>query len=246
MSTGIRSWSFQDNGSAGKNGGTYGPFIFDGLGLMFVGATIPATGGDTLENVQIRVTPGWKPIKETADSLGFPSLAADGIPMTSGQWFKFGEKINQWIISVPNQTVGEIITYWFLVIEDACFDGNGLKLDPSDLAAGNLGAGAPFSGTATGAAQLVANAPRILRGYYLSNTDAAFAYLQLFDADNAGAVTLGVTPPDLSFGIPPGAAANVLSDAGLKRFLKGVVIAATTARANAVAPGVPMDVNLFF
>jgi hypothetical protein len=238
---GLRSWNFQDNGVANANGGVYGPFEFDAFGLMFVGATVPSGAGPSLENVQIRVHPGWKPILLTKDASAFPSLGADGIPMTSGQWFKFGSKNTQWYFSVPNQNIGDVITYWFLAIEDQCFDGNGLKLDPTDLVAG--GGGASSAGTATAAAQLIAAGTNNLRGWYLSNFDAAQVYLQIFDAPNAAAVTLGVTIPDLSLGIPAGAAANVLGQA--RNFLKGIVIAATTTRAGAVAPGVPLDFNLF-
>lgn len=243
---GIRSWSFQDNGAAGANGGLYGPFEFDANGVMFVGATVPGAGGNSLENVQVRVHPGYKPIAQTKDAVGFPSLSADGVPLTSGQWFTLQDVNSNWYFSVPNQTSGEQITYWFLILEGCGFNGNGFRLDPSDLAAGgSLGGGTFFEQLATAAAILAATGPHDLRGWYIFNEDTVENFIQLFDAPNAGAVTVGTTVPKLSFGIPPGAAANILASEGIP-FTEGIVIAATTTPTGNTAPANPLDVNLFF
>lgn len=91
----------------------------------------------------------------------------------------------------------------------------------------------------------VKSAPTGLNGWYLFNSNATTVYLQIFDLKSDSLVSLGVTVPTLSLGIPAGSGANVLVDC-IRDFLNGIVIACTTTRAGNVAPANTLDFNLFF
>lgn len=101
------------------------------------------------------------------------------------------------------------------------------------------------SGSVGGKAVTLKSGPTGLNGWYLFNSNATTVYLQIFDAHSDSEIILGQTTPLLSLGIPAGSAANVLVDC-IRDFVKGLVIAATTTRAGAVAPALTVDFNLFF
>ncbi len=84
-----------------------------------------------------------------------------------------------------------------------------------------------------------------LNGWYLFNSNAVTAYLQIFDVKSADEVIVGTTRPTLSLGIPAGSAANLSAD-GIRDLLKGLVVAATTTSDGAVALPSLLEVNLFF
>lgn len=90
--------------------------------------------------------------------------------------------------------------------------------------------------------QTVKNSAGVLTGYFITNPNAAFVYVQIFDV--SGVVTVGTTPPTWSIGIPPESSANL---AGLRlAFTNAIKIAATTARDNADPPGIGLDVNFAY
>lgn len=240
---GMKTWSFQDNGIAGRNGGIYGPFEFDGTGIMFLGCTSPNDGepqGPNLTNVQIRVHPGYKPTTLTGNGVAFPGVAVDGIPLTAGQWFRLDQKVSTWYFSVPIQGIGQPLSYWFAVVDDCGFYAGSVDLQTPAVVKKT------FTDAVLAVPILVANSPAMLTGWYLDNPDVAFAYLQFFDTSNPASVTPGTTVPKITLGIPPGAAANAFESSGLATFFNGIVVFASTARANGVAPGAAMDINIFF
>lgn len=85
----------------------------------------------------------------------------------------------------------------------------------------------------------VAGAPATLDSYYCWNPNSSVAYVQVFDI--SGAVTLGVSTPKWSMGIPPTAGAN-LSNVNLT-FANAVKVAATTTATGSTATTTPLDCN---
>jgi len=83
-----------------------------------------------------------------------------------------------------------------------------------------------------------------LYGWWLFNNNATIVYCQIFNVA-AGSVTLGTTTPTLSFGIPIGSAANILSDMGIA-FGTAISFAFTTTRSGSTAPAVTCDYNFFY
>lgn len=84
-----------------------------------------------------------------------------------------------------------------------------------------------------GAPQLISLGTTVLVLASVINTIAAVQFLQIFDAVQASDVTLGTTNPDLELQVPASGAANLQLDKGV-RFMKGIVIASTTAEKGAV------------
>lgn len=94
---------------------------------------------------------------------------------------------------------------------------------------------------------LVRTGASAIKFFMVNNPNAAQEiFLQVHDAAATGDVTLGTTVPTLPIKVP--AAGFVVL--GTERnplpvpFLNGIVIAATTAEKNAVAPGTPVSVLL--
>lgn len=101
------------------------------------------------------------------------------------------------------------------------------------------------TGSVGGKAVVASNRPATLTGWYLFNSNNVPVYLQFFDAADASPnATFGNALPDLSLGIPAGAAANLQGE--VKDFVRGVVVIATTTRSGNQAPANPVDFNLFF
>ncbi len=101
-------------------------------------------------------------------------------------------------------------------------------------------------GGLVGTVQTVKGTAATLGGYYLFNGAATVCYLQVFDAATATAITLGTTVPDLSFGIPAGAAANIPAVRPGISFSSGIKIASTTTRAGSTPCGTGTDVNIWY
>lgn len=86
----------------------------------------------------------------------------------------------------------------------------------------------------------VQNAAASLYGLYAINTSAATAWIQCFDAANAGAVTLGTTSPDVEFYVLAGGQGPFLPLGTPQAFSSGIFCASTTAEkgSSASASGV--------
>jgi hypothetical protein len=72
------------------------------------------------------------------------------------------------------------------------------------------------------------NGPAKLAFIYCYNPTAAVAYLQIFDVATAAGVTLGVTTPKLSLGIPTAQASGLGPALIGINFLNGIQVASTT------------------
>lgn len=85
-----------------------------------------------------------------------------------------------------------------------------------------------------------------LFGWYIYNDGAAEVYVKLYN-ETAANVTVGTTTPVLTFAIPAGSAANILSPIGIV-FSAGICAAATTevADAGTTAPAANQVVANFF
>jgi hypothetical protein len=89
----------------------------------------------------------------------------------------------------------------------------------------------------------VKNSAGELGAYHCLNPNVAAAYVQIFDT--SGTVTLGVTVPVLSLGIPASDGGNIEWTMGV-HFANAIKVAATTAATNAVAPGTAIDCNFAY
>lgn len=100
----------------------------------------------------------------------------------------------------------------------------------------------------TNTAVLVKGAPCEVAGWQNFNIAAADAWLHLYDAATAGAVTVGTTTPDYSILIPAGSGVlyggNTDDLQDPLRFESGLVIAATAGPTNGTAPTSTVVVNL--
>jgi hypothetical protein len=88
-----------------------------------------------------------------------------------------------------------------------------------------------------------------LGSYHCLNQSGAVAYVQVFDAASAGAITLGSTVPTLSFGLP--AASSLPGGGNLEwsngiHFANGIQVAATTTATGSSAPSTAVDCNFAF
>jgi hypothetical protein len=81
-------------------------------------------------------------------------------------------------------------------------------------------------------------------GYYAYNPNGTIAYVQVFDVASAS-VTLGTTPPDLVFAIPPASAANLEITNGVN-MATAMTLACTTTATGSTAPGTGLDLTLLF
>lgn len=102
--------------------------------------------------------------------------------------------------------------------------------------------------TATGSGGLlpipIKNGPGQLFGWYIFNNTAAVAYANFYNVQ-ASTVNPGVTAPFLSFGIPSGLGANILSVRGIN-FPKMMSLNFSTLRGGSVAPAATIDYNVWF
>lgn len=89
----------------------------------------------------------------------------------------------------------------------------------------------------------IANTSVLLDSYYVFNPNANVAYLQIFDRNTPGNVTVGTTIPKWSPGIPAGSAAN-LADLSMGPFSNGIIVAATTTANGSVALPSTITVSL--
>lgn len=80
-------------------------------------------------------------------------------------------------------------------------------------------------------------------GYYVYNPNTSVAYVQVFDV--SGAVTLGTTAPDMTFGIPPGSGANLEVTNGVN-MANAIKLACTTTATGLSAPSTGLDLTVFF
>lgn len=80
-------------------------------------------------------------------------------------------------------------------------------------------------------------------GYYIYNPNATVAYLQVFDED--GTVTLGTTAPNMTYGIPAEAGANVEMANGINMENAIKIAVATTATGNG-AVGTGLDITIYY
>lgn len=95
----------------------------------------------------------------------------------------------------------------------------------------------------------VKNSAGELGSYHCLNQSGAVAYVQVFDAASAGAVTLGSTIPVLSFGLP--AASSLPGGGNLEwsngiHFASGIQVAATTTATGSSAPATAVDCNFAY
>lgn len=82
---------------------------------------------------------------------------------------------------------------------------------------------------------VVKSGPGTLAALSIINGSAAAAYVQVFDAASAGAVTLGTTEPVLQQLVAAGAQVSVPIAAAGMSFQSGLFVASTTAEKGSVA-----------
>jgi len=90
---------------------------------------------------------------------------------------------------------------------------------------------------------ILSSASGLFGGYYVYNPNSSVAYLQVFDV--SGTVTLGTTLPDMTFGIPASAAANLEISQGVP-MTNAIKLACTTTSTGSSAPGTGLDVTIFY
>ena len=107
------------------------------------------------------------------------------------------------------------------------------------------GAGVYFDADCDNTAQSVKAGSGNLKGWYISNTNTAVAYVQIYNIAS-GSVTVGTSTPTLSLGIPPNdGAANVLSEPGIG-FGTQISVACTTTATGSTDPTTGLVVNLIY
>lgn len=92
-----------------------------------------------------------------------------------------------------------------------------------------------YVGSIGGAAVLVSDAPGFLWGFHAGLVDSVVRYLQCFNANDAGDVTLGTTTPDHVIPLTPVDGNHKVFIPGIT-FSTGLVVAATTTPTNDAAP----------
>ena len=100
------------------------------------------------------------------------------------------------------------------------------------------------SGTIGATATAIKASAGQLYGWYLFNSNATIVYCQIFNIAS-GSVSLGSSTPALSFGIPAGAAANILGAIGIA-FGTAMSFAFTTTRSGSTGPASTVDYNFFY
>ena len=81
-----------------------------------------------------------------------------------------------------------------------------------------------------------------LYGYYFYNPEAAVSFVHIYNTDT---VTVGTTNPQMSFAIPAGSAANMISDIGFT-FSTAMSCAATTTAGGNTAPATGVSALFFY
>ena len=100
----------------------------------------------------------------------------------------------------------------------------------------------PYAATNNGTATLVKSGKTDLFFLSVDNEDSGARYVQVFDAAATSSVTLGSTAPTHSWRVPASGSFEFSPPHPFK-FALGVVVAVTTARANATAVTTPANVN---
>lgn len=87
-----------------------------------------------------------------------------------------------------------------------------------------------------------------VHGYHIDNTaNAAKTYVHLYNAASAAGVTVGTTPPVLSFVVPASGGTDMpISRIGIGGFSLGIVIAACNALTGNTNPTTAILVNFYF
>jgi len=86
-----------------------------------------------------------------------------------------------------------------------------------------------------------------LYGFLIEENSGADIFVQVFDAASAGAVTVGTTTPVFTFRIKADQALGKdVNDSPYKFFKNGCVVAVTTTRTGAVAPGTAASGQFWF
>lgn len=102
----------------------------------------------------------------------------------------------------------------------------------------------------TNSAILIKGSAARLYGYNYFNSGSALAYVNLYDAATAGAVTVGTTVPKMSFPLPSNANAQIgdetLSSIPIGAFSLGMVISATTTPNGSGAPATTIFAQTYF
>lgn len=113
--------------------------------------------------------------------------------------------------------------------------GSGFQaFDSAGAAVKGLGAGGDVKTSSRG----------VLHALDMSNLDAAVCYLQVFDAADHTAVTLGTTAPALVFHVPAsGDKTPGILDFG---FNNGLVVATTTTATGSTPPSTGLVVNITY
>ena len=102
----------------------------------------------------------------------------------------------------------------------------------------------PFLDTAQGTTvTTIKSGAGELGAYHCINPNAAVSYIQLFDT--SGAVTLGITVPVLSLGLPANDGGNIEWGMGI-HFANAIKVAVTTTAQGSTAPGTGVDCNFAF
>lgn len=83
-------------------------------------------------------------------------------------------------------------------------------------------------------------------GYTLENNHSAAVFLQLFNVASTAAVTLGTTVADWTITLPASAAVQLPPIRALRHFNLGCVMAVTSTRGGAAAPGAAATVSIYF
>jgi hypothetical protein len=94
-----------------------------------------------------------------------------------------------------------------------------------------------------GALTLVSKGTTVLTALSIINAIAAAQFIQVFDAVQVADVTLGTTSPDFEISVPTSGSAIAALASGL-RFMKGIVVASTTAEKGATSSGAGVQVFL--
>lgn len=86
-----------------------------------------------------------------------------------------------------------------------------------------------------------------LYGFLVENNTASDIYLQVFDSENAGSVTVGTTEPVFTVRIPGSSGFGKDADEMAYRFFgKGCVVAVTTTRDGSTAPATDATAQFWF
>lgn len=105
-----------------------------------------------------------------------------------------------------------------------------------------------LNGLSTTVTSVKNSAPGQLSVVYCANPNSSgsMTYIQIFDVATAAGVTLGITTPTLSLGIP-GTQSSGIGPSGLGVvFQNGIQVAVTTTATGNTAPSTAMDCNVTY